>query len=121
MGDVVPLLCCPVFRLECFAGMGVVGLRGELCLVISLGITVLSQVFPPIPMKPIYSGHTRIRIKHLLLPSEEKPCPAYVAPLKSKCMIWWGKWRQAVTLMLFLLCICDISRSRGSAPPAHLL
>lgn len=37
-------------------------------------------------MKPIYSFHTQIKTKHLLLPSEEKPCPAYIAPLMGK----WG-------------------------------
>ncbi|XP_017602061.1 PREDICTED: nucleolar protein 6 [Corvus brachyrhynchos] len=40
-----------------------------------------TDVFPPIPMKPIYSFHNRS--KHLLLPSEEKPCPAYITPLKA--------------------------------------
>ncbi|KAM6036588.1 nucleolar protein 6 isoform 3-T3 [Theristicus caerulescens] len=54
-----------------------------------------TDVFPPIPMKPIYSFHTRIRTKHLLLPSEEKPCPAYVAPLKIIChMEGSGQWPQ---------------------------
>ncbi|XP_075383089.1 nucleolar protein 6 isoform X2 [Mycteria americana] len=54
-----------------------------------------TDVFPPIPMKPIYSFHTRIRTKHLLLPSEEKPCPAYIAPLKIVChMEGSGQWPQ---------------------------
>ncbi|KAM6289835.1 nucleolar protein 6 [Aegotheles albertisi] len=54
-----------------------------------------TDVFPPIPMKPIYSFHTRIKTKHLLLPSEEKPCPAYVAPLKIIChMEGSGQWPQ---------------------------
>ncbi|XP_009473021.1 PREDICTED: nucleolar protein 6, partial [Nipponia nippon] len=54
-----------------------------------------TDVFPPIPMKPIYSFHTRIRTKHLLLPSEEKPCPAYIAPLKIIChMEGSGQWPQ---------------------------
>uniref|UniRef100_A0A8C3K0Z5 Nucleolar protein 6 n=1 Tax=Calidris pygmaea TaxID=425635 RepID=A0A8C3K0Z5_9CHAR len=54
-----------------------------------------TDVFPPIPMKPIYSSHTRMRIKNLLLPSEEKPCPAYIAPLKIIChMEGSGQWPQ---------------------------
>ncbi|GAB0202884.1 nucleolar protein 6 [Grus japonensis] len=54
-----------------------------------------TDVFPPIPMKPIYSFHTRIRTKRLLLPSEEKPCPAYIAPLKIIChMEGSGQWPQ---------------------------
>uniref|UniRef100_A0A663FFP6 Nucleolar protein 6 n=1 Tax=Aquila chrysaetos chrysaetos TaxID=223781 RepID=A0A663FFP6_AQUCH len=54
-----------------------------------------TDVFPPIPMKPIYSFHTRIRTKQLLLPSEEKPCPAYIAPLKIIChMEGSGQWPQ---------------------------
>ncbi|XP_066195759.1 nucleolar protein 6 [Sylvia atricapilla] len=52
-----------------------------------------TDVFPPIPMKPIYSFHTRS--KHLLLPSEEKPCPAYITPLKIIChMEGSGQWPQ---------------------------
>ncbi|NXI45898.1 NOL6 protein, partial [Galbula dea] len=54
-----------------------------------------TDVFPPIPLKPIYSSHTQIRTKHLLLPSEEKPCPAYIAPLKIIChMEGSGQWPQ---------------------------
>ncbi|NWW10874.1 NOL6 protein, partial [Oreocharis arfaki] len=52
-----------------------------------------TDVFPPIPMKPIYSFHNRS--KHLLLPSEEKPCPAYITPLKVIChMEGSGQWPQ---------------------------
>ncbi|XP_033928968.1 nucleolar protein 6 [Melopsittacus undulatus] len=55
-----------------------------------------TDVFPPIPMKPIYSFHTRIKTKHLLLPSEEKPCPAYITPLKMIChMEGSGQWPQS--------------------------
>lgn len=77
--------------LGCFAGAGVLGRGGVWCWGfllpgLSPRVAVLSQVFPPIPMKPIYSFHTQIKTKHLLLPSEEKPCPAYIAPLTSK----WG-------------------------------
>nr|XP_047904507.1 nucleolar protein 6 isoform X2 [Anser cygnoides] len=54
-----------------------------------------TDVFPPIPMKPIYSFHNQIRTKRLLLPSEEKPCPAYIAPLKIIChMEGSGRWPQ---------------------------
>ncbi|XP_061224989.1 nucleolar protein 6 [Neopsephotus bourkii] len=54
-----------------------------------------TDVFPPIPMKPIYSFHTQIKTKHLLLPSEEKPCPAYITPLKMIChMEGSGQWPQ---------------------------
>lgn len=67
-------------------GEEVQGALGFLLPVLSPQVAALSQVFPPVPMKPIYSFHTRIRTKHLLLPSEEKPCPAYIAPLKGK----WG-------------------------------
>ncbi|NWT53831.1 NOL6 protein, partial [Erythrocercus mccallii] len=52
-----------------------------------------TDVFPPIPMKPIYSFHNRS--KHLLLPLEEKPCPAYITPLKIIChMEGSGQWPQ---------------------------
>uniref|UniRef100_A0A803V9L5 Nucleolar protein 6 n=1 Tax=Ficedula albicollis TaxID=59894 RepID=A0A803V9L5_FICAL len=52
-----------------------------------------TDVFPPIPVKPIYSFHNRR--KHLLLPSEEKPCPAYITPLKIIChMEGSGQWPQ---------------------------
>ncbi|NWZ30687.1 NOL6 protein, partial [Asarcornis scutulata] len=54
-----------------------------------------TDVFPPIPMKPIYSFHKQIRTKRLLLPSEEKPCPAYIAPMKIIChMEGSGRWPQ---------------------------
>uniref|UniRef100_A0A8C4U7G8 Nucleolar protein 6 n=1 Tax=Falco tinnunculus TaxID=100819 RepID=A0A8C4U7G8_FALTI len=54
-----------------------------------------TDVFPPIPMKPIYDFHTRVKTKHLLLPSEEKPCPAYIAPLRIIChMEGSGQWPQ---------------------------
>lgn len=97
----VPLLCClscvlAVHKLtkpsvlEGFAGVGGLGegkhiAKRFLLPVLSCWVAVLFQVFPPIPMKPIYSFHSRS--KHLLLPSEEKPCPAYVTPLKGK----WGE------------------------------
>ncbi|NXG08518.1 NOL6 protein, partial [Sakesphorus luctuosus] len=54
-----------------------------------------TDVFPPIPMKPIYSFHKLIRAKHSLLPLEEKPCPAYITPLKIIChMEGSGQWPQ---------------------------
>lgn len=65
-------------------GAGVCSAVGFLLPVLSALVAAVSQVFPPIPMKPIYSFHKQIRTKRLLLPSEEKPCPAYIAPMKSK-------------------------------------
>uniref|UniRef100_A0A803YQ82 Nucleolar protein 6 n=1 Tax=Meleagris gallopavo TaxID=9103 RepID=A0A803YQ82_MELGA len=54
-----------------------------------------TDVFPPVPMKPIYSFHKQVKIRHLLLPSEEKPCPAYITPLKIIChMEGSGQWPQ---------------------------
>ncbi|POI32523.1 hypothetical protein CIB84_003725 [Bambusicola thoracicus] len=54
-----------------------------------------TDVFPPIPMKPIYSFHKQVKTRHLLLPSEEKPCPAYITPLKIIChMEGSGQWPQ---------------------------
>uniref|UniRef100_A0A8B9FLJ1 Nucleolar protein 6 n=1 Tax=Amazona collaria TaxID=241587 RepID=A0A8B9FLJ1_9PSIT len=54
-----------------------------------------TDVFPPIPMKPIYSFHAQIKTKHMLLPSEKKPCPAYITPLKMIChMEGSGQWPQ---------------------------
>lgn len=84
----VPLTCSSDQTvLEGLAGVG--GLHEGIHIVkrfllplLSFWMAVLFQVFPPIPMKPIYSFHNRS--KHLLLPSEEKPCPAYITPLKSK-------------------------------------
>ncbi|XP_058720347.1 nucleolar protein 6 isoform X2 [Poecile atricapillus] len=52
-----------------------------------------TDVFPPIPMKPVYSFYNKS--KHLLYPSEEKPCPAYITPLKIIChMEGSGQWPQ---------------------------
>ncbi|XP_072215381.1 nucleolar protein 6 [Excalfactoria chinensis] len=54
-----------------------------------------TDVFPPIPMKPIYSFHKQVKTRNLLLPSEEKPCPAYLTPLKIIChMEGSGQWPQ---------------------------
>ncbi|XP_015703764.1 nucleolar protein 6 [Coturnix japonica] len=54
-----------------------------------------TDVFPPIPMKPIYSFHKQDKTRNLLLPSEEKPCPAYITPLKIIChMEGSGQWPQ---------------------------
>lgn len=68
-------------------GAGVCSAAGFLLPVLSALVAAVLQVFPPIPMKPIYSFHKQIRTKRLLIPSEEKPCPAYIAPMKSK----WGE------------------------------
>ncbi|KFW72430.1 Nucleolar protein 6, partial [Pygoscelis adeliae] len=90
--ELLPHWGCGFLR---FGVKGVCGAPGFLLPVLSPRVAVLSQVFPPIPMKPIYSFHTRIRTKHLLLPSEEKPCPAYIAPLKIIChMEGSGQWPQ---------------------------
>lgn len=70
-------------------------------------------------MKPIYSFHTRVKTKNFLLPSEEKPCPAYIAPLKSKWgeMIWWGEAEagsNAGSVTSVLVC-CRQEQSPGSS------
>uniref|UniRef100_A0A8C3SQ80 Nucleolar protein 6 n=1 Tax=Chelydra serpentina TaxID=8475 RepID=A0A8C3SQ80_CHESE len=54
-----------------------------------------TDVFPPTPMKPDYSYHVRIKDKESLLPLPEKPCPAYIAPMKVVChMEGSGQWPQ---------------------------
>ncbi|XP_074851941.1 nucleolar protein 6 [Carettochelys insculpta] len=54
-----------------------------------------TDVFPPVPMKPDYSYHARIKDKESLLPLPEKPCPAYIAPMKVVChMEGSGQWPQ---------------------------
>ncbi|XP_037758365.1 nucleolar protein 6 isoform X1 [Chelonia mydas] len=54
-----------------------------------------TDVFPPTPMKPDYSYHMRIKDKESLLPLAEKPCPAYIAPMKVVChMEGSGQWPQ---------------------------
>uniref|UniRef100_A0A8D2LLI4 Nucleolar protein 6 n=1 Tax=Varanus komodoensis TaxID=61221 RepID=A0A8D2LLI4_VARKO len=53
------------------------------------------QVFPPVPMKPDYAYHARSKDRESLLPLEEKPCPAYIAPVEVIChMEGSGQWPQ---------------------------
>ncbi|KAE8636849.1 hypothetical protein XENTR_v10003167 [Xenopus tropicalis] len=54
-----------------------------------------SDVFPPLPVKPDWSSYQLLREKKCLVPNPEKPCPAYVAPVKVIChMEGSGKWPQ---------------------------
>ncbi|XP_075439397.1 nucleolar protein 6 isoform X2 [Ascaphus truei] len=54
-----------------------------------------TDVFPPAPVKPDWSYFVVVRDKRSLAPSIEKPCPAYVAPMKVIChMEGSGKWPQ---------------------------
>ncbi|KAM4808387.1 nucleolar protein 6 [Rhinophrynus dorsalis] len=54
-----------------------------------------TDVFPPIPVKPEWSYFKVLKDKKSLVPSVEKPCPAYVAPIKVIChMEGSGKWPQ---------------------------
>uniref|UniRef100_A0A8C8S5Z8 Nucleolar protein 6 n=1 Tax=Pelusios castaneus TaxID=367368 RepID=A0A8C8S5Z8_9SAUR len=54
-----------------------------------------TDVFPPAPMKPDYSYHERMKAKESLLPLAEKPCPAYISPMKVVChMEGSGQWPQ---------------------------
>uniref|UniRef100_A0A7M4FBZ1 Nucleolar protein 6 n=1 Tax=Crocodylus porosus TaxID=8502 RepID=A0A7M4FBZ1_CROPO len=54
-----------------------------------------TDVFPPAPMKPDYSYHERSKEKESLLPLADKPCPAYIPPMKVIChMEGSGQWPQ---------------------------
>ncbi|XP_062984381.1 nucleolar protein 6 [Elgaria multicarinata webbii] len=54
-----------------------------------------TDVFPPVPLKPDYAYHARIKDRESLLPLVEKPCPAYLAPMKVMChMEGSGQWPQ---------------------------
>ncbi|XP_063309894.1 nucleolar protein 6 [Pelobates fuscus] len=54
-----------------------------------------TDVFPPSPVKPDWSFHKVEKDKKCLVPSLEKPCPAYVSPMKVIChMEGSGKWPQ---------------------------
>ncbi|XP_033020116.1 nucleolar protein 6 [Lacerta agilis] len=54
-----------------------------------------TDVFPPVPVKPDYAYHARIEGQESLLPLAEKPCPAYLAPMKVIChMEGSGQWPQ---------------------------
>ncbi|ETE57187.1 Nucleolar protein 6, partial [Ophiophagus hannah] len=51
------------------------------------------ETFPPVPVKPDYTFHGKIKDRASFLPMAEKPCPAYVAPIKGKDLSlgWVGK------------------------------
>ncbi|XP_054842072.1 nucleolar protein 6 [Eublepharis macularius] len=52
-----------------------------------------TDVFPPVPMKPDYAYYARNKDREFLVPLAEKPCPAYVAPMKVMChMEGSGQW-----------------------------
>ncbi|XP_076854204.1 nucleolar protein 6 [Brachyhypopomus gauderio] len=52
-----------------------------------------TQVFPPVPVKLIYSFFRREKGSRVLLPKENKPCPYYLTPIKVIChMEGSGKW-----------------------------
>ncbi|KAM8960952.1 nucleolar protein 6 [Pelodytes ibericus] len=54
-----------------------------------------TDVFPPIPAKPEWSFYKVVKEKRCLVPSADKPCPAYVAPMKVICHVEGsGKWPQ---------------------------
>ncbi|XP_078530850.1 nucleolar protein 6 [Lissotriton helveticus] len=54
-----------------------------------------TDVFPPVPVKPDYNSYEKVKERKSLLPLLDKPCPAYVAPLKVIChMEGSGKWPQ---------------------------
>ncbi|XP_061469328.1 nucleolar protein 6 isoform X2 [Rhineura floridana] len=54
-----------------------------------------TDVFPPVPMKPDYAYHARTKDRESLLPLAEKPCPAYIPPMKVIChMEGSGQWPQ---------------------------
>uniref|UniRef100_A0AAY5ELP3 Nucleolar protein 6 n=1 Tax=Electrophorus electricus TaxID=8005 RepID=A0AAY5ELP3_ELEEL len=52
-----------------------------------------TQVFPPVPVKLIYSFFNREKSCRALVPKENKPCPYYITPIKVIChMEGSGKW-----------------------------
>ncbi|XP_058027935.1 nucleolar protein 6 [Ahaetulla prasina] len=52
-----------------------------------------TDTFPPVPVKPDYSFHGKIKDRASFLPVVEKPCPVYVAPIKVICqMEGSGQW-----------------------------
>ncbi|KAG5841083.1 hypothetical protein ANANG_G00195830 [Anguilla anguilla] len=44
-----------------------------------------TQVFPPEPVKLDYSFFGREKVSRALVPSEDKPCPVYITPVKVIC------------------------------------
>lgn len=54
-----------------------------------------TDVFPPVPVKPNWSYYKTVCDKTCLAPLQQKPCPAYVSPMKVIChMEGSGKWPQ---------------------------
>ncbi|XP_053304284.1 nucleolar protein 6 [Spea bombifrons] len=54
-----------------------------------------TDVFPPVPVKPEWSFYKVLKDKKCLVPLEDKPCPAYISPVKVIChMEGSGKWPQ---------------------------
>ncbi|KAJ8285473.1 hypothetical protein GJAV_G00027190 [Gymnothorax javanicus] len=52
-----------------------------------------TQVFPPEPVKLVYSFFGREKDSRALVPLEDKPCPVYITPVKVLChMEGSGKW-----------------------------
>ncbi|XP_073445908.1 nucleolar protein 6 isoform X1 [Dendrobates tinctorius] len=54
-----------------------------------------TDVFPPVPVNPEWSYYNKTSDKKFLIPSLDKPCPAYISPMKVIChMEGSGKWPQ---------------------------
>ncbi|XP_070599757.1 nucleolar protein 6 isoform X2 [Erythrolamprus reginae] len=52
-----------------------------------------TETFPPVPLKPDYTFHGKIKDRSSFLPVAEKPCPAYMDPIKVICqMEGSGQW-----------------------------
>ncbi|XP_026569693.1 nucleolar protein 6 [Pseudonaja textilis] len=52
-----------------------------------------TETFPPVPVKPDYTFHGKIKDRASFLPMAGKPCPAFVAPIKVICqMEGSGQW-----------------------------
>lgn len=75
----------------------------------------LPQIFPPVPMKPDYAYHARIKDRESLLPLPEKPCPAYIAPMKGK------DWSIAVMLDGSRECWGGVGESKRQKHPLLLI
>ncbi|XP_073536523.1 nucleolar protein 6 isoform X2 [Phyllobates terribilis] len=54
-----------------------------------------TDVFPPVPANPEWNYYNTTANKMFLIPSVDKPCPAYISPMKVIChMEGSGKWPQ---------------------------
>ncbi|KAM4049230.1 nucleolar protein 6 [Anomaloglossus baeobatrachus] len=52
-----------------------------------------TDVFPPVPVNPDWNYYNTMLDKKVLVPSLDKPCPAYISPVKVIChMEGSGKW-----------------------------